>query len=145
MNKDSLQVSSLQFQGKFILPKISAKAVKTKQLLNSIVSENAPIIEQLPFDVVITCKNPSRKAINPKFVFYTEKEGYNSLNVFYGKVSVEGKDENPKEKVKNFILTFNEQYNKYKNMKPKSPTEHIIYSIERGIYNLKSIFNDNTI
>lgn len=144
MNKDYLQITSIPFQGKFILPKISAKAVKTRQFLNNIVAENAPVLESLPFDVAVSCKNPTRRAVNPKFVFYTEKEGDDSLNVFYGRVKVDKKDKKPAEKVKNFILTFNEQYNKYKKMKPMPAVEQWRYAIARGIYNLKSIFNDVT-
>lgn len=144
MDKNDLQLSPVQFQGKFILPKISSKALKTRQFLNDIISENASLLEPLPFDVTVSCINPSKRAINPKFVFYTEKEGYNTLNVFYGHIKVEKKDKNPGEKVKNFILNFNQQYNKYKNMKQRSFTEQFSYAIERGIYNIKSMFDDFT-
>ena len=140
MNINALQKQHTTFQGKFILPKLPAKAVKSKKLLKTIVEENETILKSMPFDVVVSSKNASKKTINPKFQVYTEKEGYNTLNVFYGRITVDGKDKNPAEKVKNFIQTFNEQYNKYKKIKPMTTTENLRYAIERVIYNVSSMF-----
>lgn len=140
MNINALQKQQTTFQGKFILPKLPAKAVKSKKLLKIIVEENEKMLKSMPFDVVVSCKNASKKTINPKFQVYTEKEGCNTLNVFYGHITVDGKDKNPAEKVKNFIQTFNEQYNKYKKIKPMTTTENLRYAIERGIYNVSSMF-----
>ena len=60
--------------------------------------------------------------------------------MFYGHIKVDGKDKNPAEKVKNFIQTFNEQYNRYKDIKPLTISENFCYAIERSIYNVSLMF-----
>lgn len=140
MSIDALQKQQTNFRGNFILPKLPTKAVKSKKLLKTIVEENKTILKPMPFDVLVSCKNASKKTINPKFQLHIEKEGYNTLNVFYGNTKVDGRDKNPAEKVKNFIQTFNEQYNRHKDIKPMTIAEKFRYAIERGIYNISSMF-----
>lgn len=121
---------SINFQGKFIEPKnISKKAYKAKNMLEEVLhtkidgKTNAEFIKNLPFDVFIYCKNPTKKAINPRFSFLIKTEETPKQIGLWGLKHLSSFEENKAEKLRNFILDFNQAFEKNKGILPLKEKE----------------------
>lgn len=115
----------INFQGKFIEPKnISKKAYKVQSMLEEVLyknfegQSNAELLKSMPFDVFIYCKNPSKKAINPRLSFYIETEETPNQIGLWGLKHLYFKNEGNVEKLRDFILNFNCAYKKNKGVLP---------------------------
>ena len=120
----------IDFNGKFIKPKnISKKAYKTQNMLKEVLhtkidgKTNAEFIKNLPFDVFIYCKNPTKKAINPRFSFLIETEETPKQIGLCGLKHLSSFEENKAEKLRNFILDFNQAFEKNKGILPLKEKE----------------------
>ena len=118
-------VCSIDFNGKFIEPQnISKKAYKTKNMLREILhtkfngKTNAELVKEMPFDVFIYCKNPTKKAINPRLSFYIETEETPNQIGLWGLKHLYFKNEGNVEKLRDFILNFNCACKKNKGVLP---------------------------
>lgn len=121
----AIDMCGINFQGKFIEPKnISKKAYKTKNMLREILhtkingKTNAELVKEIPFDVFIYCKNPSKKAINPSFSFLIETEETSKQIGLWGLKHIVYSDENKAKKIRDFILNFNQTLEKTKGVLP---------------------------
>ena len=137
----------INFQGKFIEPKnISKKAYKTKNMLKEILhtkindKTNHELIKTLPFDVFIYCKNPTKKAINPRLSFFIQtKETPKQIGLWALK-HLNYNEENKVEKLRDFLLNFNNALEKNKGKLPLSQKErngHLADLIVSGFFNKK--------
>ena len=79
--KVSLNNSQSIFRGNvFVTTPISKKAKKTQKFLADILEQKQDgksfkdIIKKMPFDAYISCKNPTKKAINPILTVFLEKK-----------------------------------------------------------------------
>ena len=120
-----IDMCSVNFQGKFIEPQnISKKAYKTKNMLSEILhteingKSNSQLLEKMPFDVFIYCKNPSKKAINPKLSFYIETEETPKQIGLWSLKHLKFSDKNKIEKLRDFILNFDRAYKENKGVFP---------------------------
>lgn len=120
----------INYQGKFIEPKnISKKAYKTKNMLDEILhtkfkgQSNTELLKSMPFDVFIYCKNPSKKAINPRLSFYIETEETPKQIGLWGLKHLEFNETNKVEKLRDFVLNFNQAFKKYKGTLPLNEKE----------------------
>ena len=115
----------INFQGKFIEPKnLSKKAYKAKNMLEEVLhtkiegKSNSDLIKSLPFDVKIYCKNPTKKAINPQLSFYIETEETPKQIGLWGLKHLKFREKNNAEKLRDFILNFNQAYKENKGVLP---------------------------
>lgn len=120
-----IDMCGINFQGKFVEPKnISKKAYKTKNMLEEVLykdfegQSNAELLKSMPFDVFIYCKNPTQKAINPRLSFLIETEETPNQIGLWGLKHLYFRNEGNVENLRDFILNFNNAYEKNKGFKP---------------------------
>ena len=121
-----LDVSKINFQGKFKYEKLKSKQAKNlKEILtteyNGISAER--LLKSMPYDVDVYCMNPTKRAIHPRFSFWmihTKKRA--TLN---GCVRINSKDSLMKniEKLNKFITSFDEKFRSLKGDERLSPAE----------------------
>ena len=140
-------INNENFKGNiFITTKISKKAKKTQKFLGDILEKEycgksfKSIIKEMPFDAYISCKNPTKKAINPFLtVFLEKKESKNSIGL-YSMTHLKSKQPNEIERLHNITYNFAQACEENKNKPPFNRREadaHIAEQIVNRFFNKK--------
>lgn len=139
--KVSLNNSQSNFKGNIIISThISKKAKKTQKFLEELLEQKhngksfKEIMQQMPFDAYISCKNPSKKAINPCIsVFLEKKETKNQVGL-YSLTHLKARQPNEIERMHNRLYEFAQACEENKNKPPLTRKEATL-NIENFIYN----------
>lgn len=140
-------INNENFKGNiFITTKISKKAKKTQKFLVDTLEKEyngksfKTIIKEEPFDAYISCKNPSKNAINPCLtVFLEKKETKNSIGL-YSLTHLKFNQPNEIERLHNITYNFAQVCEENKNKPPfnrKEANAHIAEQIVNRFFNKK--------
>jgi hypothetical protein len=94
----------------------------------------------MPFDAYISCKNPTKKAINPCLTVFLEKKETKESIGLYSITHLKYNKPNEIERIHNIISDFEKACEDNKNRKPFNRKEsvcHIAEQILSGFFNKK--------
>ena len=97
-------------------------------------------MQQLPFDAYISCKNPSKKAINPCISVFLEKKGTKNQVGLYSLTHLKARQPNEIERMHNRLYEFAQACEENKNKSPFNKREANMYLAEQilsGFFNKK--------
>ena len=139
--------SQINFKGNVIITtQISKKAKKTQKFLADILEQKhnsksfKEIMQQMPFDVYISCKNPSKKAINPCLTVFLEKKETKEHIGLYSLSRLKSNQPNEIERIHNITYEFAKACEENKNKSPFNKREANMYLAEQilsGFFNKK--------
>ena len=139
--------SQINFKGNVIITtQISKKAKKTQKFLADILEQKhngksfKEIMQQMPFDAYISCKNPSKKAINPCISVFLEKKGTKNQVGLYSLTHLKARQPNEIERMHNRLYEFAQACEENKNKSPFNNHEANMYLAEQilsGFFNKK--------
>lgn len=137
----SINKSQSVFKGNVIITtQISKKAKKTQKFLADVLEQKhngksfKDVIRDMPFDAYISCKNPSKKAINPCLSVFLEKKGTKNQVGLYSLTHLKYNNPNEIEKIHNRLYEFAQACEENKNKPPLTRKEATL-NIEDFIYN----------
>ena len=142
-----LNNQNINFNGNVIITtRISKKAKNTHKFLAEVLNEKyngksfKEIISKMPFDAYISCKNPTKKAINPCLnIFLDKKESKNSIGL-YSLTHLNFNQPNGIERLHDITYNFAQACEENKNKPPfnkKESNTHIAEQILKGFFNKK--------
>ena len=140
-------INNENFKGNvFVTTRISKKAKNTHKFLAEVLNEKyngksfKEVIKTMPFDAYISCKNPTKKAINPCLtVFLEKKESENSIGL-YSITHLKFSKPNEIERLHNITYSFAQACEENKNKPPFDKREsnaHLAEQILKGFFNKK--------
>ena len=142
-----LKNQNINFNGNVIVTaKISKKAKKTQQFLADILETKyngknfRELISKMPFDAYISCKNPTKKAINPCLTVFLEKKETKENIGLYSITHLKYNKPKEIERIHNTIFNFAKACEDNKNKPPfnkREAVEHVAKQILSGFFNKK--------
>ena len=138
-------INNTNFKGNvFITTNISKKAKKAQNFLASLLNEKyngksfKNVIKNMPFDAYISCKNPTKKAINPVLTVFLEKKETKKQVGLYSITNLKCNKPQEIERMHQVLSDFAKACEENKNKPPLTRKENIL-TIEKFIY--KTIYN----
>ena len=142
-----LKNQNINFNGNVVVTaRISKKAKKAQQFLADVLDKKCngknfrELISEMPFDAYISCKNPTKKAINPCLTVFLEKKETKESIGLYSITHLKYNKSNEIERMHNIISNFEKVCEDNKNKKPLNKKESNCYIAEKilsGLFNKK--------
>ena len=142
-----LNNQNINFNGNVIITtRISKKAKNTHKFLAEVLNEKyngrsfREVIKTMPFDAYISCKNPTKKAINPCLTVFLEKKETKENIGLYSITHLKFSKPNEIERLHNITYSFAQACEENKNKPPfnkKESNAHLVEQILKGFFNKK--------